>query len=114
MIIKEIKKQAEIYNADEYLAIAICIVENLQRPSWFRILERIKSFFIPQGTYGIMQVSSNGYISDEESIHIAMRDYLLDTSGKSDMIDVIKRYNADDRYMEMVLEFYRAISPLGR
>lgn len=110
LIFQEIRRQSEIYNANENLAVAICIVENLQRPSWVRFLEKIKSFFFPRGTYGIMQVSSSGYISDKESVTMAIRDYLKDTKYEvDDLQNVIRRYNHDDRYIDMVLEVYRAL-----
>lgn len=111
LIFQEISRQSEIYNANENLAMAICIVENLQRPSWVRFLEKVKSFFLPRGTYGIMQVSSSGYISDKESVAIAVRDYLKDTKDEAldDLQDVVKKYNSDDRYVDMVLEVYRLL-----
>lgn len=112
-IIQEIERQSAIYNADEYLARAICIVENLQRPFWMRTLERVKSFFLPRGTYGIMQVSSDKYVSDKESISIAIRDYLQNTVGLDDeqRSVIIKKYSSDGRYEGMILEVYRSISP---
>ncbi len=111
MIFQEISRQSKIHNANENLAMAICIVENLQRPSWVRFLEKVKSFFLPRGTYGIMQVSSSGYISDKESVAIAIRDYLKDTKDEAldDLQDVVKKYNSDDRYVDMVLEVYRLL-----
>jgi hypothetical protein len=63
---------AEAGDADPVLVRAIMIAENLQRPRWFRNLERVKSRVSPHGTYGIMQVSSSESITDEESIRIAV------------------------------------------
>jgi hypothetical protein len=66
------KRIAEAGGADPTLVKAIMIAENLQRPRWFRHLERLKSRLSPEGTYGIMQVSSSKWLTDQESIRKAV------------------------------------------
>lgn len=55
-------------SCDPFLLGAVMVLENAQRPAWFRRLERIKGRLLKQGTYGIMQIYSERPISDEISI----------------------------------------------
>jgi hypothetical protein len=52
------------------------IVENLQRPKWFRRLETLKGSVLKAGTYGIMQVRSDDPLTDEESVGKAVAERL--------------------------------------
>ena len=56
------------------LAICIMVVENLQRPAWFRRLERVRGRVRRRtsATYGVMQVESHTPLSDRESIDRAI------------------------------------------
>jgi hypothetical protein len=56
------------------------VIENLQRPRWFRACERAKGKFFKHGSYGIMQVEADSPVSDEESIRIAVRTHLVAVS----------------------------------
>jgi hypothetical protein len=49
---------------------AIMIVENVQRPPWFRALERLKGHVFPRGTYGILQAEADRPLTDQESIDV--------------------------------------------
>lgn len=55
---------------DPVLLEAVMVLENAQRPRWFRRLERIKGHIVKPGTYGIMQTYSPSPISDQESISL--------------------------------------------
>jgi hypothetical protein len=85
--------------ADIDLVFAIMAVENLQRPPWFRSLERAKSRLFKAGTYGIMQVTSAIALSDEESIRIAVRERLAKVNVKNRKGDLdyeaLKRFATD-------------------
>lgn len=70
--------------ADPRLACALMIVENLERPEWFRRLEKWKSHLWSPGTYGIMQLSSPRWISDEESIVGVVHERLLHVDVRND------------------------------
>lgn len=50
------------------VVFAFMVVENLQRPPWFRSLENRLGRIWGKGSYGILQVPSEYPISDEESI----------------------------------------------
>lgn len=101
------------YHANYDLALAICITESIQRPLWIRKLEKLKSFFIPHGTYGIMQVKSDHHISDKISIEKAVKSK-LDNSiylDQSELFQIIKNYNSSSNFQIMTEEAYRFLTP---
>lgn len=65
---------AQQHGADVKLVRAVMLVENLQRPEWFRRIERLKGRLFRSGTYGIMQVASAKPLSDEISLERAVRE----------------------------------------
>lgn len=103
-IIKTIEEESIKNKANTRLVKAICVVENIQRPSWIRKVEKIKSIFDKEGTYGIMQIKSSHYIGDRESIKIAVEKFFSNTEDKcwSDLEEIIFKYNSDKRYVEFV------------
>lgn len=70
------RSEATRVGADADLVEAILLTENLQRPKWFRQLERVKGSLFPRGSYGVMQVTADRPISDDESIVRAVEDHL--------------------------------------
>ena len=54
------------------LVHAFMVVENLQRPRWFRRLENAWGQFGGEGTYGMLQVRASRPLSDIESIENAL------------------------------------------
>ena len=82
--------EAKKAQCDPILLEAIMITESIQRPKWFRRLERIMGLIYRRGTYGIMQVMSDQPIDDKESIDIAIRDHL---DGSSNIVDSEGNYN---------------------
>lgn len=99
-------------NVNVFLMKAICVVENIQRPRWIRKIEHAKSFFIPNGSYGIMQVNSSHFISDEKSIVLAAEKYFKNTESKKwdDLRIYVEEYNSTERYVEFVEQAYRHLS----
>jgi len=63
-----VEEAAAASGCDVSLLGAVMVLENAQRPQWFRRLERVKGRLIKAGTYGIMQAYSLHPISDEASI----------------------------------------------
>ncbi|MFH1767370.1 MAG: hypothetical protein ABH826_04795 [Patescibacteria group bacterium] len=106
-----IQKAANRNNANKDLLMAIAIVENMQRPGWFRCLEWVKSFVFPEGTYGIMQVYAKHYLSDEESIDFAASEFFRNSNDEMDSEDYIlskiKDYNSDEKYVDLVTLAYQ-------
>lgn len=100
-------------NADSVLVKAVCAIENIQRPLWVRQFEKFKSFFIKEGTYGIMQVHSPKFITDKESVKIAIDRYFENSQGiSSDRIEsLVRNYNADNRYVDLIMNAYYNLTP---
>ncbi len=112
-IFREIKRQSTSYNANQYLIESIAIVENLQRPKWLRRFEWLKSWFIKEGTYGIMQVYGNSYISDIDSVKLATDKFFKDSKdmGLDSLLELVRKYNPDEKYLDMIQEVYKATAP---
>ncbi len=51
------RAEATEAGADVTLVETILLTENLQRPTWFRRLERVKGKVFPRGSYGLLAVS---------------------------------------------------------
>lgn len=95
------------FGTDAQLIRAIMLIENLQRPPWFRRLERIKGAILPRGTYGLMQVAADNPLGDAQSVAIAVRDHLAGIERDEDDFDwlpnAVSSYNPDPAYVEAVL-----------
>jgi hypothetical protein len=119
------RQVAHAEQADPELVEAIMLTEGLQRPHWFRRLERMKSVVFKDGTYGIMQVTNHGSLSDRESIERAVTKHLagkrvpervqshkgeerryLDTEALKSQL---AGYNASPTWVAMVVEILQYI-----
>jgi hypothetical protein len=105
---------ARAHGADPQLVGAIMIAENLQRPRWFRVIERLKGLVLRPGTYGIMQVAHGRPISDEESLRIAVATRLSgvrvrDANGNLDyqaMQAFAQSWNPDRNFVQVLWSAY--------
>lgn len=115
-LLSTIRKESRLYKANVILVCSICIVENIQRPVWFRRLENLKARMGFSGTYGVMQVKNNKLISDVDSIMIAIRDYLNETANynEDELREVIGKYNNDPEYSKIVFKVYDSLKFLGQ
>lgn len=103
--------------ADESLVWAVMVVENVERPVWFRGLERLKARIAKSGTYGIMQVTSDRPLSDEQSITKAVNERLAGVvvrtpKGALDVkaLDAFARkYNSNPSFSALLTSAYLAI-----
>ena len=112
------RKVAAEYSTDPTLVEAILLTENLQRPRWFRMLEKLKGRISPSGTYGPMQVWSERPISDQESIRKAVREHLSRAwikrseygSPKNEHLErALRRYNSNPRFVTLARDVYFVI-----
>lgn len=116
-LISHINSACEKHKAKKELVLAICITENIERPSWIRKLEMVKSFVFKSGTYGIMQVASEKYINDLESVSKAVEQHFKGTEyiGFSD--DELKyqlsKYNSDSKFIEFATAAFYELQPKG-
>lgn len=108
-------RQAAVDNdADPWLVEAILLTENLQRPRWFRILERLKGIIWRPGTYGPMQVWAPQPITDLESINIAIRKHLSGVRVKHgkygpnnrSLRKALRRYNPNPSFVDLAQQIY--------
>ena len=94
---------------------AVLIAESLQRPRWFRMLERLKGFVWKSGTYGVMQIRSDRPLSDYESIDKALAEYRhifidvldrYDDDWHSDVVTRLRVYNGSEAFIGTVMDAY--------
>lgn len=115
---------AREHGADATLTRAIMLVENLQRPNWFRRLERWKGRVLKRGTYGIMQSAAAAPLSDEESIRRVVVERLVGVDVRTahrDWYDTDKleefarRYNPNPNFVALLVAAYSEVeSQVGR
>lgn len=100
--------------ADDKLVRAVMVVENVQRPKWFRVIERLGAIVSRRRTYGIMQVASDRPLSDEESIRKATTEkiagvFIPELKGSPDMTTLRNfsdKYNSDPNYRALLESAY--------
>jgi hypothetical protein len=103
---------------DVALVRAVMLVENLQRPQWFRRLERWKSVAMPHGTYGIMQVEATRRLSDVESVRLAVANRLAAVNVKTPegyldytaLLEFAVSYNPDPTFGRLLASAYDFVS----
>lgn len=105
-------KQSKANRLDSKILISIAILENINRPSWIRILERIFSNFVKIKTYGLMQVSSSKYLSDEESIKTVINK-IAKLNYKNNLLKLGKLYNGDKEYGKCLNFIFNELNELN-
>ncbi len=114
---KVAEAHAKTFDADPNLLLAIMLVENLERPAWARKLEHQKGRILRAGSYGVMQISSDHPLTDEESIEIAARERLAGVTVsnpqghpmKVAVDEAARNYNPDSHFVEAVWDAYQFI-----
>lgn len=115
------RKKAVAFGTEPELVEAILLAENLQRPRWFRRLERLKGRIFPAGSYGVVQVTSAKPLSDKESIDIAVSVFLAgaaidhtnyETESRT-LWAALRRYNDNPVFVDLCKHLYEAIRYLG-
>ncbi len=99
---------------DPNLVEAVILAESMQRPRWFRRLERLKGLIFPKGTYGIMQVWSSRPIGDRRSIERALQTHraafqmLSEESGGQpvQVSEQLRSYNSSWNFLDLATEIY--------
>ena len=71
----EARREAIKFDVDPVFILAIIAAESLQRPKWFRRIERLFGRFRESGTYGVAQVRASRPLSDIESVRELARSY---------------------------------------
>jgi hypothetical protein len=112
-----VRLAAEHY-VDRDLALAILAAENMQRPRYFRRLERALGLVGLAKTHGIMQSSRRWNATDEQSIREAMRSLsnsplpreLGYTARQVDVLYAIERHNASSEFMSSAEAAFQNLS----
>ncbi|MFY1702646.1 hypothetical protein ACN28G_13020 [Micromonospora sp. WMMA1923] len=118
------RQAAAEFSADATLVEAIILTENLERPRWFRGLERLKGKFFSSGSYGVMQVWSENPISDGDSIWIAVRQHLSGSSASLSYSDygfvdheqlshALHAYNPNKAFVSLSTDIFQHIHDPG-
>ncbi|MGC4768892.1 hypothetical protein ACLQ25_07900 [Micromonospora sp. DT44] len=114
------RQTAAEFDADPMLVEAVLLAENLERPRWFRGLERLKGRVFPSGTYGVMQVWAGKPISDKESIRVAVRQHLGGINGSmicsgdgyvdnDRLSDALRSYNPNRSFIDLASDIFTFI-----
>jgi hypothetical protein len=115
-LIKYIDEYSLKNNADSNLIKAVAIIESLERPSWFRKLEYFKSYLIKKGSYGIMQVTSDNYIDDKQSVKLSIDKHFKNhpkISSGEDIDKIVRSYNKNNKYIDLVTRAYNHLTPIN-
>jgi hypothetical protein len=117
-LIDQARNAATKARADENLVVAVLLTENLQRPPWFRRLERAKGRLFREGTYGVMQVRADRPISDSESIRLAVTDFLAGVQlryhdeynvDEESLKAALRAYNNSDNFVSLGSDVFKAL-----
>lgn len=117
-LLRYARETATRYDSDPLLVEAILLTENLQRPGWFRRLEKIKGKVFPAGTYGPMQVWSPHPLTDEESITRAVQEHLTglrvkktryQKPNKRSLHKILRRYNPNPNFISLASDIYEIL-----
>lgn len=99
------------WNADADLVRAVMLAENVQRPGWFRRLERLGArLFRQPATLGILQAGGRADDGDTELLDQAVQNLFSGVTVKTKdgyidwdaLDDFAARYNSDPNYAELL------------
>lgn len=110
--IPDINTQSRKYKVDEKILLSIAILENINRPWWVRLGEMLTYKFFPIKTFGLMQVSSQRYVDDFESIGIAAKYVSSLGLDKDNIVMVGKMYNGSFEYGRCLKIIYGEIKDI--
>ena len=107
-------------NLDLDLVETTILTESIQRPRWFRRLERLKGIVFPKGTYGIMQVWSSRPIGDRRSIDHALEVHAVafarpsEGTARSTLVRMrLRSYNGSRAFLDLAEEVHREVAGYG-
>ena len=97
----------------ESLIYSVLIYENFNRPQVYRLVENLLFFFGLAKTLGVMQVTTEDFINDRESVVLGSKKIVSDFNAIKDHPEqrygywpvrrlVLKSYNPDDDYISEV------------
>lgn len=97
-------------SVDRRFALALVVVEDLQRPNWFRTIERRLARARLASTVGLGQNASDWFVTDEQGVQMLLSSIGdICVNGKlsrARMAAAAERLNEGDGYVEFVLDVY--------
>lgn len=94
--LKYFSQASKKYRIKLDILLGIAILEDMNRPSIFRILERTFHYILPIRTFGLMQVHSEKPLTDKESIFLAAK--LLSKFPSKNPLKIGEFYNGSKEY----------------
>jgi hypothetical protein len=106
-------------NCEPALMQAIVAAEALQRPRWMRRLERAKGRLVPEGSYGVAQMTASHPLSDAQSVQALCQEHAGYYPARSSagwvrqtLLEArIEKHNSNPAFVSSVMEFYRHLTP---
>lgn len=106
-------------DCEPVLMHAIVAAEALQRPRWMRRLERAKGRLVPEGTYGVAQMTASHPLSDAQSVQALCQAHAGYYPARSSAGHVretllearIEKHNSNPEFVASVMEFYGHLTP---
>lgn len=96
--------------SDSAALVAVALAEELNRPGWFRKVERLLRR--QNGTYGLMQASAPRPLSDSESVEaflMRLTEYPVVGPGGSGLRAFLLWHNDDANFANLGTEMYREV-----
>jgi hypothetical protein len=92
-----IEKESKKFGIENKMLLGIAILEDINRPRWIRIFEKVMCKFIPIRTFGLMQMKSTVYLDDQTSIKLAAK-FISNLNYDNDPIKLGEQYNGSREY----------------
>lgn len=114
-----VENSAIKFDCSPELILSIVLMENRQRPAWFRNCERLAGAMLPGRplTYGVGQIRSTRPITDEQSVDElckAFAHFYPGRIGYDDSLPLrlkLAKHNPDGIFVRGVVEIYRELVP---
>jgi hypothetical protein len=109
------RNEALRVGTDPDLVETVLLTENLERPRWFRQLERLKGTIFPRGSYGVMQVTADQPLSDSDSIVRAVENHLRNVTlqfnnngyiDSNSLQSTLTEYNSDPVFISLAMQIF--------
>lgn len=111
--VKAVDLRSAQYQTSPRWILAILATESINRPKWWRVLERFWSYFQKRGTYGIAQVLSDTPLTDEQSIEILCKNYQgfyppesTDPEYDLNLAIALAKHNPGTRFIKLAKQIY--------
>lgn len=117
-LLRYARRTATENGLDADVVETVLLVESIQRPQWFRRLERLKGILFRPGSYGIMQVQTKRPMGDRASIDLALMVHegafqplsQPDSNHYKRVSSQLREYNRSPVFLELADDIYKEIA----